>query len=193
MPYRRIQFAQGQYYHIYNRGSGRQPIFRENDNYVFALRLVKKYTSTFNVSVMAYCLMPNHYHFLLRQDGMESAGLVPQRVFNSYTKAFNKRYGSSGTLFEGRYKGIHVDKDIYLLHLCRYIHANPVKHGLVSRLEEWPYSNYHEWIGTRNGTLVDLASVQEHFPATQTYSQFVLDYLAGLDELPEGIEPYLLE
>lgn len=193
MPYRRIQFAQGQYYHIYNRGSGRQPIFRENDNYVFALRLVKKYTSTFNVSVRAYCQMPNHYHFLLRQDGMESAGRVPQRVFNSYTKAFNKRYGSSGTLFEGRYKGIHVDKDIYLLHLCRYIHANPVKHGLVSRLEEWPYSNYHEWIGTRNGTLVDLAFVQEHFPATQTYSQFVLDYLAGLDELPEGIEPYLLE
>jgi putative transposase len=193
MPYRRIQFAQGQYYHIYNRGSGRQPIFRENDNYVFALRLVKKYTSTFNISAMAYCLMPNHYHFLLRQDGMESAGLVPQRVFNSYTKAFNKRYGSSGTLFEGRYQAIHVDKDVYLLHLCRYIHANPVKHGLVSRLEEWPYSNYHEWIGTRDGTLVDLAFVQEHFPAMQTYSQFVLDYLAGLDELPKGIEPYLLE
>jgi hypothetical protein len=54
-------------------------------------------------------------------------------------------------------------------------------------------SAYHEWIGTRDGTLVDPAFVQEHFPATQTYSQFVLDYLAGLDELPEGIEPYLLE
>lgn len=193
MPYRDIQFAQGHYYHIYNRGVGRQPIFRERDNYLFALRRVKKYTNQLNIAVVAYCLMPNHYHFLLRQDGREPAGLLPQRVFNSYTKAFNKRYDRTGTLFEGRYKAIHVDKDTYLLHLCRYIHANPVKDGLVSRLEEWSYSNYHEWIGARDGTLVDQAFVWEHFPAAQTYRQFVLDYLAGLDRLPEGIEAYLLE
>jgi len=193
MPYRRIQFTPGQYYHIYNRGSGYRSIFREQDNYLFVLRLVKKYTSAFDISVIAYCLMPNHYHFLLRQDGAEAAGLLPQRVFNSYTKAFNKRYHCSGTLFEGRYEAIHVDKEGYLLHLCRYIHANPVKHGLVSRLEDWPYSNYHEWMGTRNGTLIDRDFVQAFFPAAQTYSHFVLDYLTGLDKLPEGIEAYLLE
>jgi len=129
-PYRRIQFTPGQYYHIYNRGSGHRSIFREQDNYLFVLRLVKKYASAFDISVIAYCLMPNHYHFLLRQDGTEAAGLLPQRVFNSYTKAFNKRYDCSGTLFEGRYEAIHVDKEGYLLHLCRYIHANPVKDGL---------------------------------------------------------------
>jgi len=193
MPYRRIQFTPGQYYHIYNRGSGHRPIFREQDNYLFVLRLVKKYTSAFDISVIAYCLMPNHYHFLLRQDGTEAAGLLPQRVFNSYTKAFNKRYDCSGTLFEGRYEAIHVDKEGYLLHLCRHIHANPVKDGLVSRLEDWPYSNYHEWIGTRHGTLIDRGFVPAFFPAAQTYSQFVLDYLTGLDKLPEGIEAYLLE
>lgn len=193
MPYRRIQFAQGQYYHIYNRGSGRQLIFREKDNYLFVLRLMKKYASPSNISVVAYCLMPNHYHFLVRQDGIEPAGLLPQRIFNSYTKAFNKRYARSGTLLEGRYKAIHVDKDAYLQHLCRYIHANPVKHGLVSHLEEWPYGNYHEWIGVRNGTLIDRDLVQGFFPTAQTYNQFVLDYLLGLDRLPEGIEPYLLE
>ena len=193
MPYRRIQFTPGQYYHIYNRGSGHRPIFREQDNYLFVLRLVKKYTSAFDISVIAYCLMPNHYHFLLRQDGTEAAGLLPQRVFNSYTKAFNKRYDCSGTLFEGRYEALHVDKEGYLLHLCRYIHANPVKDGLVSRLEDWPYSNYHEWIGTRHGTLIDRGFVPAFFPAAQTYSQFVLDYLTGLDKLPEGIEAYLLE
>ena len=193
MPYRRIQFTPGQYYHIYNRGSGHRSIFREQDNYLFVLRLVKKYTSAFDISVIAYCLMPNHYHFLLRQDGTEAAGLLPQRVFNSYTKAFNKRYDCSGTLFEGRYEALHVDKEGYLLHLCRYIHANPVKDGLVSRLEDWPYSNYHEWIGTRNGTLIDRDFVPAFFPAAQTYSQFVLDYLTGLDKLPEGIEAYLLE
>ena len=193
MPYRRIQFTPGQYYHIYNRGSGHRPIFREQDNYLFVLRLVKKYTSAFDISVIAYCLMPNHYHFLLRQDGTEAAGLLPQRVFNSCTKAFNKRYDCSGTLFEGRYEALHVDKEGYLLHLCRYIHANPVKDGLVSRLEDWPYSNYHEWMGTRHGTLIDRDFVPAFFPAAQTYSQFVLDYLTGLDRLPEGIEAYLLE
>ena len=153
MPYRKVQFAQGESYHIYNRGVGRQPIFREEENYLFLLRRVKEYASAFNIAVIAYCLMPNHYHFLLRQDDQEPASRLPQRVFNSYTKAFNKRYDRTGTLFEGPYKAIHIDQDRYLLHLCRYIHANPVKHGLVSDLEQWPYSNYLEWIGARSGKL----------------------------------------
>jgi putative transposase len=193
MPYRKVQFAQGQFYHVYNRGVGRQPIFREEENYSFLLRRVKQYASGLHIAVIAYCLMPNHYHFLLRQDGLEPAGQLPQRVFNSYTKAFNRRYDRTGTLFEGPYKAIHVDQDSYLLHLCRYIHGNPVKHGFVSDLERWPYSNYLEWIGARNGKLVDLGFAREHFPTADSYRQFVLDYLGGLDRLPTGIEGYLLE
>jgi len=85
MPsYRRIQFAQGEYYHIYNRGSGRQPIFRETDNYLFVLRQVKGYVSELGIAVIAYCLMPNHYHLVVRQDGDLAAGSLAQRVFNSY-------------------------------------------------------------------------------------------------------------
>jgi REP element-mobilizing transposase RayT len=193
MPYRKVQFAQGQFYHIYNRGVGRQPIFREEENYLFLLRRVNKYASAFHIAVITYCLMPNHYHFLLRQDDQIPAGRLPQRVFNSYTKAFNKRYDRTGTLFEGPYKAIHVDQDHYLLHLCRYIHANPVKHGLVYDLEQWPYSNYMEWVGARNGKLVDHTFAREHFPVTESYRQFVLGYLDGLDKLPTGIEDYLLE
>ena len=193
MPQRDVEFLQGQYYHIYNRGVGRQPIFRERSNYYYVLGLLKLYSSALDVAVIAYCLMPNHYHLLLRQGCEESAGLVPQRVFNCYTKAFNKRYERTGTLFEGRYRAICVDKDGYLLHLCRYIHANPVKDALVSRFEDWPYSNYAEWIGTRFGALVDQTFVKEHFSEKQEYIQFVSDYLAELDGLPEGIEPYLLE
>jgi REP element-mobilizing transposase RayT len=193
MPYRKVQFAQGQFYHIYNRGVGRQPIFQEEENYLFLLRRVKEYASAFHIAVITYCLMPNHYHFLLRQDDQIPAGRLPQRVFNSYTKAFNKRYDRTGTLFEGPYKAIHVDQDRYLLHLCRYIHANPVKHGLVPDLEQWPYSNYLEWIGARNGKLVDRAFVREQFPVPEGYRQFILDYLSELDKLPVGIEDYLLE
>ena len=134
--------------------------------------------------------MPNHYHFLLRQDGDQSAGLLPQRLFNSYTKAYNKRYDQSGTLFEGRYQAKEVGNENYLLHLCRYIHANPVKDGLVSDLVDWEYSNYLEWIGERQGKLFDRDFVKEYFDAPQDYRNFVLDYLLS-KELPEEIRLYL--
>ncbi len=192
MPPRRVHFAPGEYYHIYNRGSGRNPIFREQANYLFLLGKLKKYANELSVAVIAYCLMPNHYHFLLRQDGLFAAGLVPQRLFNSYSKAFNKRYNRTGTLFEDRFKAIHVDREGYLLHLCRYIHANPVKDGLVARLEDWPYSNYHEWIGERHGSLVDMEFVTANFPQPGLYGQFVQDYLDGLAQMPKDINPYLL-
>jgi len=193
MPYREVYFTPNQFYHIYNRGAGRQPIFHERENYLFLLSRVKRYVRALDVSVIAYCLLPNHYHFLLRQDGDQPAGLLPQRVFNSYTKAFNKRYGRTGVLFEGPYKATLVDQEDYLLHLCRYIHANPVKHGLVPDLEQWPYSNYLEWINVRRGTLVDRRFVRELFPKSLDYRRFVLDYLDGVDGLPPGIEGYLLE
>jgi len=193
MPPRKVQFAPGQFYHVYNRGAGGQPIFREEENYLFLLRRIKEHATPLEISVVAYCLIPNHYHLLLRQDGLEPAGRLPQRVFNSYTKAVNKRYDRTGTLFEGPYKAVHVDRDSYLLHLCRYIHANPLKHGLVSDLAQWPYSNYHEWIGERSGTLVDRAFVQTHFPEPGSYRRFVFDYWSGISAPPVGVEEYLLE
>ncbi|MFQ5615084.1 MAG: transposase [Anaerolineales bacterium] len=97
---RRPPYLPGHYYHIYNRGAHGVSIFREKDNYLFVLRKVKKYLREFSLTIIAYCLMLNHYHFLVRQDDKHKAGLLPQRVFNSYSKAYNKRYGHSGTLFE---------------------------------------------------------------------------------------------
>jgi len=160
MPYRKVQFAQGHYYHVYNRGIDRQPIFQAAANYEFLLRRIKQYVQALRVTVIAYCLMRNHYHLLLRQDGDTPISTLMQRVFNSYTKAYNKRYGRQGTLFEGPYRALYVDRETYLRHVCRYIHANPVKHGYVDRVEEWPYSNYHEWVGARDGALVDRAFVK---------------------------------
>jgi putative transposase len=193
MPYRRIAFAQGEHYHLYNRGSSHGAVFLEADNYLFALRKVKRYAHELHIGVIAYCLLPNHYHFLLRQDGEDPAGLLIQRVFNSYTKAINKRYDRTGTLFEGRYRAIHVAQETYLAHLCCYIHANPVKHGLVADLQDWPYSNYLEWVGTRNGTLVDRAFIQMHFEDACTYARLVSDYASNVTKLPQGMEGYLLE
>lgn len=186
----RPEFIPGGFYHIYNRGAHRESIFREEDNYLFALRKIKQYVEKLDLTLIAYCLMPNHYHWLVRQDGEFPVGLLPQRVFNSYSKAYNKRYGHSGTLFESPYKALKIDQDAHLLHLCRYIHANPVKHGLVGRLEEWPYSNYPEWVGLRLGKLIDRAFTEAHFPTPTSYEDFVSDCLTQRRVI-ESVEKHL--
>ncbi|MCI0581252.1 MAG: transposase [Chloroflexi bacterium] len=184
---KRPPYLPGRYYHFYNRGAHRLAIFREDENFLFGLRQMKSYCRELELTPIAYCLMPNHYHLFIRQDGEEPAGLLPQRIFNSYSKAYNTRYGHAGTLFESRFKAAPVEKENYLLHLCRYIHANPVKDGLVERPEQWPYSNYLEWLGRRQGTLVDRAFVAEFFPRPELYEEFVWDFLRNR-QLPEGLD-----
>ncbi|MEM7112931.1 MAG: transposase [Chloroflexota bacterium] len=175
MPRRKISFIQGHYYHIYNRGAGRQPIFRESENYLYLLRLLKRVLVDLQISMIAYCLLPNHYHWLVRQDGETAVNQLPKRVFGSYTQAFNKKYQRTGTLFEGPFKAKYVNNGAYLYQLCAYIHRNPVKHGLADSLEAWPFSNYPEWIGIRAGTLIDRNFILSHFPNGQQYEEFVRD------------------
>ncbi len=176
MARRKITFTQGEYYHVYNWGVNRQPIFRCDDNYEFLLRRVKRYMLQWQIVVIAYCLMPNHYHFVLLQAGAHSISRFVQSLFNSYTKAFNKMYDRQGTLFEGPFRAAHVTDDIYLLHLCRYAHLNPLEAGLATDLRDWPYSNYLEWIEQRNGALVDREFVSSHFPTPTEYVRFVMDH-----------------
>ena len=186
MP-RRPRYCTDHFYHFYNRGAHGHSLFREPDNYLFILRKIKHYASQFDLTIIAYCLLPNHYHLLVRQDGQDPAGLLPQRVFNSYSKAYNKRYDHSGTLFQGAYRVSPVTQESHLLHLCRYIHANPVIHGVVPEVTGWPYSNYLEWIGERPGTLVDLAFVRHYFPTATQYRQFVHEYIVD-HQLPPALE-----
>lgn len=193
MPRREVQFIRGGYYHLYNRGANRMTIFRNDDNYCCLLRKMHEYREALAVTVVAYCLMPNHYHWLVRQDGDAPAGLLAQRVFNSYAKAFNNGNNRSGTLFEDRYKAIAVETDAYLHHLCCYIHANPVRHGIATDVELWPYSNYPDWVGTRNGTMVDRSFVQAHFPNPGQYRAYVQSLITAASPLPQALRAYLEE
>jgi putative transposase len=193
MPYARkdmITWQKGMYYHIFNRGAGKETIFCEETNFLFAIEKIKVYSLANNLSMIAYCLMPNHYHFLIRQDGETSAGKLPQYVFNSYTKAYNKKYGHSGTLFEGRFHSKAVKTNNHLIHLCRYIHGNPVKDGMVADPEDWPYSNYLEWIGKRDGDLVDREFIENQFDTGDEYRKFLLDYLMTRN-LPDDVRKFL--
>ncbi|QGZ90374.1 transposase [Microcystis aeruginosa] len=154
MPYRHNTFEVGQYYHIYNRGNNRQDIFFERENYLFFLRLVRKYLLE-TLDVIAYCLMPNHYHLLIRLKKAELSAAM-QAFSLSYTKAMNQRYGRVGSLFQGRFQAILVNDTEYLLNLSRYIHCNPVKARLVSQPQEWEFSSFREYVGWREGTLPNL-------------------------------------
>ena len=175
MPYRGDAFVQGQYYHIYNRGAGKGKIFFNDGNYQYLLRLVKEYYQKHGVTIIAYCLMPNHYHFLLRQETDILLSKFMQVLFNGYVQALNLQQERTGTLFEGRFKHKCVDKWEYLMMLCRYIHLNPVKGSLAACPEDWTYSNYREWIGLRDGPLVDKVFIQDHFSNGQQYVNFVND------------------
>ena len=177
MAKRKVSFFQGGYYHVYNRGANRELIFRNDANYRFLLQRMKENLREWQASVIAYCLMPNHYHFVLRQDGDCALSGFVQAVFNSYTKAFNKMWQRSGTLFEGPFEAIQVDKERYLLQLCRYVHRNPLDAGLVTDIPEWQYSNYLEWIGQRSGTLVDSTLVHGFFADPKAYVDFVETYV----------------
>ena len=167
----------GAYYHIYNRGIARTPLFRAEDNFLYVIEKARFYCKKYDLSMIAFSLMWNHYHFCARQDGDHPAGLLPQRIFNGYSKAYNNRYGHSGTLFERRFQAKRIESDEHLLHLCRYIHANPVMAGYVDDPASWPYSNYLDWVHERDGSLIDLAFIRDRFGSGRAYVAFLMDYI----------------
>jgi REP element-mobilizing transposase RayT len=189
MPRRKTSLQTGNFYHIYNRGNNHQIIFFERESYIYFLRLVKEHLITKAVDIVAYCLMPNHYHFLVYlrnetlSDAMKSLSL-------SYTKAINKRFNRSGVLFQGRFQSIHVPQTDYLINLSRYIHLNPVKAGLVKQPEEWEFSSYLEYAGMRGGTLPKTEYIKTLILEESDYQQFLVDF-----NLPDstGLKRLLLD
>jgi REP element-mobilizing transposase RayT len=190
MPSKRPDFLPNHYCHIYNRGAHKQPLFQEEDNYLFVIRKMKHYCQKLNLTMIAYCLMPNHYHFLVRQDGEFPAGLLPQRIFNSYSKAYNKKYGHDGTLFTDHYHIKQIEETSHLLHLCRYIHGNPVKDGLVSNPSDWEYSNFKDYLGRRKGSLFDPGFLLDYFQDERDYFNFVMVDLESRN-LPKVLRKHL--
>ncbi|MBD2183807.1 REP-associated tyrosine transposase [Aerosakkonema funiforme] len=178
MPRREIILQAGNYYHVYNRGNNRQLIFFERENYVYFLRQLRNHLIANGTDIIAYCLMPNHYHLLVYLQTDKFSDLM-QAFSLSYTKAINKRYERTGSLFQGRFQAIHVDREEYLLHLTRYIHLNPVRANIVQKAEDWEFSSYQEYIDLRPGTLPKLEGVRSQLPSADAYRGFVESNLDG--------------
>jgi putative transposase len=144
MPYRNTNLASGEFYHLYNRGNNKQIIFHNNDDrhyfqhLLFSLntdknsRVRNKVSSVADdkdriVSIGAYCLMPNHFHILVKQEKDNGISLFMKKVLTAYVMYFNIKYSRTGGLFEGRFKSKHANSDNYLKYLYAYIHLNPIK------------------------------------------------------------------
>jgi REP element-mobilizing transposase RayT len=135
-----LEFA-GAFYHVTARGDRQEPIFLADSDRRTFLDLLNKEVTQQGWRCYAYCLMKNHYHLLLETP---EPNLVRgmRRLNGVYTQAFNRRRKQSGHVFQGRYKAILVDKDHYLLELCRYIVLNPIRAKMVKKPEEYNWSSY---------------------------------------------------
>ena len=169
MRCRKGQFIQGQYFHIYNHAINDELLFREDEDYIYFLEKFKLKLKKYPTSVFAYCLMPNHFHFLLRQDSNKPIYKIFNDLNNSYVPHYNFKYNRKGRLYRSTLKHINIKKDNYLIYLCQYIHYNPVKAGLVKKISRWKYSNYLEWIGFRNSLLFNNEILTKYYNNSKEY------------------------
>ena len=141
-----MNFEHGNPYHLYNRGNNKQKIFLQDENYDFFLMRLDSYFKPAGVNLIAYCLMPNHYHLLIELSEETDFSNLMRSFTTSYVKSFNKWNNRVGHLFQQEFQPKLIDTDDYLVHVCRYIHLNPVQAHLVQNPGDWRYSDYTEWI-----------------------------------------------
>jgi REP element-mobilizing transposase RayT len=141
----RIEFP-GAVYHVTARGDRREPIYRDDADRQAHLQILAEALERFDAEVLAYCLMGNHFHLVLRTRSGALSRLM-RHVNGVYTQAFNRRHGLVGHLFQGRFKALLVDRDSYLVALCRYVERNPVAAGLVPHPADWAWSSCRAHLG----------------------------------------------
>ncbi len=201
-------FANDQIYHVFNRGIEKRPVFTHRKEYErirlaldfyrfrdlgyrlsFALRMPKgEHIGPFEylrkhghprVEILAYCIMPNHFHLLIRQRKENGVIRFIADVTNSYTRYFNTRHKNRvGPLFQGRFKAVRIEDEDQLLHVSRYIHINPV----VSYLVDWKNAETYEWSslteyldGESSVRMCETETVLGYFPNRAAYRLFLAD------------------
>ena len=180
----------GYYYHIYNHANGNEELFLEEKNYDYFLEKIKEHILPV-ADFYAYCLMPNHFHFLVKikddaeiqmlesfpkfqtLEKLESLEKVEQitsnfiskqfsNLFSSYTEALNRMYNRKGSLFLKNFKRKKIQDEKYFIRLVNYIHFNPVQDGFVNKPSEWRYSSFNAIVSNKQ-TLVKRDDVLEWF------------------------------
>ena len=141
----RIEFP-GAVYHVTSRGDRQEAIFNDDVDRKIFLDVVSDALRRLQADAFAYCLMGNHYHFVLRTR-LANLSRIMRHVNGEYARAYNRRYDVKGHLFQGRFGAILVDRQAYLMEVCRYVELNPVRAGIVETALEWPWSSYRAHVG----------------------------------------------
>lgn len=206
-------FASGEYYHVYNRGNNKAAIFHDTEDYELFLRRLSEGLFPNRVfasvngahsqrnqrkplpdgafTLVAYCLMPNHFHFLIRQNTDLPISTLVSKICGSYSKIFNKKYGRVGSLFQDQFKAVLVTGDTYIKWLSAYIHQNPTIARLVKQPDMYPYSSYKEYLGPKEG-MCDKSIILEQFEDIVSYRAFVSDSLE-LIQNNKDLEAFLID
>jgi putative transposase len=222
---RNISIAPDEFYHIYNRGTDKRDIFSTNEDRERFLALLylcnavepvhisniqKKRGSTLIealpetetrealVDICAYCLMPNHFHLLVREKEEQGISRFMQKLMTGYTMYFNRRHERTGTLFQGKFKATHADNDLYLKYLIAYIHLNPVKliepkwkdDGIQDKvsaeryLRDYKYSSYQDYLGAQRAEsiIINKIALPEYFSAPREFETDIADWLSYQQE-----------
>jgi len=179
------------------RGNNGQPIFKNNNDYSFFIEMLRKTKERYPFKLYAYALMPNHVHLLIEVLENPTA-VIMQSVLTGYARCFNIRHKRIGHLFQGRYKAIVCQKDVYLMILMSYIHLNPVRAKLVKSPMEWQWSGHREYVGSVEKPLIDHGVANELFgkgvDGCNNYNRYINEGLGinYIDDLhPAENNPFL--
>lgn len=174
------------YYHVYGRGNNRRKIFRDQQDFYYFISLFERHLSINErqdksgrsyphlrgqIELLCYCLMSNHFHILLYQVEQGAMSRLMRAIMTSYGCYYNKKYKSSGPIFESRYKASLITNDEYLMHISRYIHLNP------GDWQAYPYSSIHAYFGVGRPEWLSPEKVIDLFGSTPVYADFLDDYV----------------
>ena len=179
--------APGGFFHIYNRGNARENIFLDDEDFAFFLLRLRQNLApdksvgryfrplpTNSFELIAYCLMPNHFHLLIKQGGDIPTSKLLGKLCTSYAIYFNRKYDRVGHIFQDQFKQIQVDSNKYLTWLSAYIHNNPVMAGLTEHPEDWRWSSYQEYVDSQKKIMpIKSEIVLGQYKSPLEYKEFV--------------------
>ena len=202
-------FVNQNYYHLYNRGVAKQKIFSEANDYIHLLKALGFYLDDTRktklseiskeefkiinitepkkplVEILCFCLMPNHFHLLIKQLMDNGISTFVRRSLDSYTRYYNRKHDRVGPLFQGRFKSVPVESEEYILHLSRYIHLNPFSNKLIAEAKEYPWSSYKYYLRNQRIRICHPKFLIDLIGSTQEYHKFIEDYKEYTQSLEE--------
>lgn len=164
------KLSESNVYHIFARGVGRLQILEDDEDNAFFLGLLGRFTFSGDCDLLAYCLMGNHFHLLVKME-MRRLSEEMKRLEVSYAQHFNEKYERTGTLFQGRFGSEPIDSDEQLLAALRYIHLNPQKAG-IAPFDDYEWSSYQEYMGRAKAELASTSLALEMVGGTDYFEKF---------------------